>query len=155
MLPVFFFLVPPFDAEFFELFVENFLNFLWRIFGEEFLGKNCWGRIFGEEPLQEQAPNSDFFDLGVKFCIKQGGMLPVFFWGVFPPFDAEFFEFVENFLWRILWEEFLGKNFGEEPLQEQAPNSDFFDFGVNFCLKQGGKCCPFFFSCFHPSMLNF
>ena len=34
-------------------------------------------------------------------------MLPVFF----PPFDAEFFEFVENFLGRIFGEEFLGKNF--------------------------------------------
>ena len=57
MLPVFF-LFPPFDVEFFELFVGNFL---WRIFWEEFLGKNFWGRIFGEEPLQEQAPDSFFF----------------------------------------------------------------------------------------------
>ena len=50
MLHVFLFLFPPFDVEFFELFVGNFL---WRILWEEFWGKNYWGRFWGENVLEK------------------------------------------------------------------------------------------------------
>ena len=58
--------------------------------------------------------------------------------------------FVENYLWRILWEEFLEKNFGEELLQEQAPNSDFLILEWIFVLKQGENAARFFFFFLFP-----
>ena len=81
----------------------------------------------------------------MKFCIKQGGNAARFFFCFDPAM------LIVLSLWRILWEEFLGKFFWErifeeEPLQEQAPNSDVFDIRLNFCIKQGGNAARFFVS---------